>query len=104
MLNFYILHPFFRVRTATTYNTINQQVPINRHTPLHTCTPMKFVRPFFFLSSAPAMGAPMSVAILDTLQDMPKRVPNRERSGVMFANAADGTVTRAAEKKPSRKH
>jgi hypothetical protein len=46
------------------------------------------------------MGAPMSDAILETLHDMPRRVPKRERSGVMFANAADGTVTRAAEKKP----
>lgn len=46
------------------------------------------------------MGAPMREAILDTLHDMPRRVPSRERSGVMLANAADGTVTRAAEKKP----
>jgi hypothetical protein len=48
------------------------------------------------------MGAPMSDAILETLQDIPSRVPSLERSGVMFAKAADGTVTRAAEKKPGR--
>lgn len=42
----------------------------------------------------------MSVAMEDTLQDMPRRVPRRERSGVMFAKAAEGSVTRAAEKKP----
>jgi hypothetical protein len=61
---------------------------------------MKLVRPFVFLSKAPAIGAPMSEAILDTLQLIPSLVPNRERSGVMLAKAADGTVTRAAEKKP----
>lgn len=61
---------------------------------------MKFVRPSFFFNNAPAMGAPISVAMLDTLHDIPRRVPKRERSGVMFAKAAEGTVTRAAEKKP----
>lgn len=50
------------------------------------------------------MGAPISEATLDTLHDMPKRVPRRERSGVMFAKAAEGTVTRAAEKKPRREN
>lgn len=75
-------------------------VPIIKHTPLHTCTPMKSVRPSFLLNKAPAMGAPMSDAILETLQDIPSRVPSLERSGVMFAKAADGTVTRAAERKP----
>ena len=45
----------------------------------------------------------MSVAILDTLHDMPRRVPNRDRSGVMLANAAEGSVTRAAEKKPVKR-
>jgi hypothetical protein len=82
------------------YKTTNQVVPTIRHTPDHTCTPIKSVCPSFFLSSAPAIGAPMSDAMLDTLHDIPSRVPNRERSGVMFANAADGTVTNAAEKKP----
>lgn len=47
------------------------------------------------------MGAPIKVAILDTLHDMPRRVPKRDRSGVMFAKAAEGTVTSAAEKKPT---
>jgi hypothetical protein len=61
---------------------------------------MKFVRPSVFFNRAPAIGAPMSDAILDTLQLIPRRVPSRERSGVMFAKAAEGTVTRAAEKKP----
>lgn len=42
------------------------------------------------------------VPMLDTLHDIPRRVPSRERSGVMFANAADGNVTSAAEKKPNR--
>ena len=50
------------------------------------------------------MGAPMREAILDTLQLIPRRVPRRERSGVMFAKAAEGTVTRAAEKKPAVQH
>jgi hypothetical protein len=44
----------------------------------------------------------MSEAILETLQLIPSLVPNRERSGVMFAKAAEGTVTKAAEKKPTR--
>jgi hypothetical protein len=42
----------------------------------------------------------MSDAMLDTLHDIPSRVPKRERSGVIFANAAEGTVTKAAEKNP----
>jgi hypothetical protein len=42
----------------------------------------------------------MSDAILDTLHDIPSRVPRRERSGVIFAKAADGSVTKAAEKNP----
>jgi hypothetical protein len=61
---------------------------------------MKLVLPSVFLSKAPAIGAPISEAILDTLQLMPSLVPNRERSGVILAKAADGTVTRGAEKKP----
>jgi hypothetical protein len=62
---------------------------------------MKFVCPFSpLLSSAPAIGAPISDAILDTLHDIPSRVPKRDKSGVIFAKAAEGTVTRAAEKKP----
>jgi hypothetical protein len=102
IMHFHTLHPFFCVRTVTIYSTSNHDVPIIRHTPLHTCTPMKFVFPSLsFLSNAPAIGAPISDAILDTLHDMPSRVPNRERSGVMLANAADGTVTRAAEKNPT---
>jgi len=96
------LHPFFCVRTVTTYNTPNHIVPSIKHTPDHTCTPMKSVRPSFFFSRAPAIGAPMSDAMLDTLHDIPSRVPSRDRSGVMLANAADGTVTSAAEKKPAK--
>jgi len=97
---FYTLHPFFCVLTVTIHSTVNQHVLIIKHTPLQTWTPRKSVRPFFVLSRAPAMGAPTSEATLDILHDMPKRVPSRERSGVIFANAAEGTVTRAAEKKP----
>lgn len=44
----------------------------------------------------------MSEAMLDTLQDMPKRVPRRDKSGLMFAKAAEGRVTSAADKKPER--
>lgn len=55
----------------------------------------------FVFSSAPAIGAPIRVAIDDTLHDIPSRVPSRERSGVIFANAAEGKVTRAAEKNPA---
>lgn len=45
----------------------------------------------------------MRVAIDETDQDMPKRVPSRDRSGVMFAKAAEGSVTKAAEKKPVKR-
>lgn len=48
------------------------------------------------------MGDPISDATDETAQLMPKRVPRRERSGQMAAKAAEGSVTRAAEKKPSR--
>jgi hypothetical protein len=88
------------LRIVAMYSTTNHNVPINKQTPDHTCTPMKSVLPSFFFSNAPAIGAPISEAILETLHDIPRRVPKRDRSGVMFANAADGTVTRAAEKKP----
>lgn len=56
--------------------------------------------PFVRLSRAPAIGAPISEAMLLPPHDMPMRVPRREWSGVMFAKAAVGTVTRPAEKKP----
>lgn len=76
--------------------------PNTKNTPLHNCTPMKSIRPFLVLRRAPAIGAPMSEAMLDTLQDMPKRVPRRDKSGLMFAKAAEGRVTSAADKKPER--
>jgi len=95
------LQPFFCVFTVVMYKTSNHMVPAMRHTPLQTCTPMKSVRPSFFLSKAPAMGAPMRVAILETDHDMPNLVPRRDKSGVIFAKAAEGTVTSAAEKKPT---
>ena len=64
---------------------------------------MKFRCPSAFVSSnAPAMGAPIKLAIELTDHDIPNRVPNLERSGVMFAKAAEGSVTRAAEKKPAK--
>lgn len=81
---------------------------------------MKLIRPSaFVLSNAPAIGAPISeaglqlvyhtkidvpnVPMLDTLHDIPRRVPSLERSGVMFAKAAEGSVTSAAEKNPVRR-
>lgn len=42
----------------------------------------------------------MRVATLDTLIDMPRRVPRRDRSGHMLAKAAEGSVTRPAEQNP----
>lgn len=47
------------------------------------------------------MGDPISVAMLETLQDIPRRVPRRDISGQMFAKAAEGSVTRAADKNPA---
>lgn len=115
----HILHPLLCVLMVTNHSTHRNPVPTIRQAPLHTWTPMKYVRPSeFVLSSAPAIGAPMSDAglcvsmihpgptstdlpILDTLHDIPRRVPSRERSGVMFAKAAEGKVTNAAEKNPA---
>jgi hypothetical protein len=62
---------------------------------------MKFRCPSdFVFSKAPAIGAPIRVAMDETDQDIPRRVPSRDRSGVIFAKAAEGSVTKAAEKKP----
>jgi hypothetical protein len=74
----------------------------NRQThPDQICTPRKSVLPSpFFLNSNPAIGDPISEALDHTLQDIPSRVPNRERSGVMSAKVAGGTVTSAALKNP----
>ena len=48
------------------------------------------------------MGAPISDATLDALQDIPSRVPKRERSGLMLEKVAAGRVTRPAERKPRK--
>lgn len=61
---------------------------------------MKSVRPFSFLSSILAIGGPINVAMLLALHDIPRRVPKRDISVVILANAAAGKVTRPAEKKP----
>ena len=98
----HILHPLSCVFIVTNHSTHKKPVPTIRQAPLHTCTPTKSRCPSeFVFRSAPAIGAPMRVAMDETLHDMPSRVPSRERSGVMFANAAEGRVTRAAEKKPT---
>lgn len=92
----------FIVFFVTAHNTNNHTDPIRRHIPDQSCGPRKSVSPFAFVfSSAPAIGDPINVAMLDTLQDIPRRVPRRDMSGHMFAKAADGRVTRAADKKPA---
>lgn len=56
--------------------------------------------PFLLLSRAPAIGLPIKVAMLEMLHDIPRRVPRRERSGQILAKAAEGRVTRPAERNP----
>jgi len=96
----YILHPFFNVLLVYIHNTINQHVANIKQIPDQSCTPRKFVRPFFFFSNAPAIGDPIKDAMLETPQDMPTRVPRLRRSGQILAKAAEGSVTRAADRKP----
>lgn len=99
--NPYTFHPLFFLLTTIAHKTARVPVASKRKIPLHNCTPIKFVRPFSLVSSAPAIGAPISVATLLALHDMPSRVPNRDISVVILANAAAGKVTRPAEKKPA---
>ena len=79
--------------------------PSKRHTPLQICTPRKLID--FLPSSAtavvrraPAIGAPISVAMEEKPQDMPSRVPKSDRSGHMLGKQEPGNVTSPAEKKP----
>jgi hypothetical protein len=46
------------------------------------------------------MGALIKVAIEETPQDMPSRVPRSERSGQILGKQDPGSVTSPAEKKP----
>jgi hypothetical protein len=95
------LHPFPIFLTVYSHSTPKHTAPTIKQTPLQTCTPTKSVFPSFFFSSAPAIGAPISVATLDTLQLIPSLVPNLDRSGEIDAKAAEGSVTRPAERKPA---
>ena len=98
----YIRQPLFIVFFVTAHNTNRQPEPTSRQIPDHSWGPRKSVSPFaFFFSNAPAMGDPIRVAILETLHDIPRRVPRRDISGQMFAKAADGSVTSAADKNPA---
>lgn len=84
------------------HSTNSQHVANNKKIPLQSCTPKKFVCPLFFLSNAPAIGDPIKLAMLETLHDMPRRVPRFDKSGQMLAKAADGSVTNGAERKPKQ--
>ena len=96
-------HPVFSFFLVTAHNTARHAEPINKHTPDQSCGPKKLVVPSgSVLSKAPAIGEPINVAILETLHDMPRRVPRRDMSGQIFAKAAEGSVTSAADKKPFR--
>ena len=96
----YTLHPLFNVLVVVNHSTPNQTAPANKQTPLQIWTPRKSISPFLVRRRAPAIGLPISVAMLETLQDIPSRVPSRDRSGQIAANAAEGSVTRPAERNP----
>ena len=97
--------PFFCFRTVIVHNRTRTADPSKRHAPLQTCTPRKLMDSFPFfatdvVSRAPAMGAPINVAIDAKPQDMPSRVPRSERSGQILGKQEPGRVTSPAEKKP----
>jgi hypothetical protein len=97
--------PFFCFRTVIVHSSVRTADPSKRHAPLQICTPRKLIDsfPFFGLdvvSSAPAIGAPIKVAMEETPQDMPSRVPRSERSGQILGKQEPGSVTSPAEKKP----
>lgn len=97
--------PLFCFRTVKIHKRTRTAEPSNRHAPLQICTPRKLIDSVpslatDFVSSVPAIGAPVNVAMEETPQDMPIRVPKSERSGQMLGKQDPGSVTSPAEKKP----
>src|SRR4051794_35888159 len=104
----YMKMPFLCRRTVMTHRRTRKADASRRHTPLQICTPRKLIDSFPFLptevvSRAPAMGALVRVAIEETPQDIPSRVPRSDRSGQILGKQAAGSVTSPAEKKPGDK-
>jgi hypothetical protein len=98
--------PLFCFRTVKVHRRTRTAELSNRHAPLQICTPRKLIDSFPFLatdfvSSAPAIGAEVNVAMEETPQDMPIRVPRSERSGHILGKQDPGSVTSPAEKKPA---
>jgi hypothetical protein len=103
----YMKTPFFCFLTVAVHNSTRTDEPSKRHTPAQTWTPRKLIDPLpsfalDVLSRAPAIGAPINDAMEEMPQDMPSRVPRSDKSGQMFAKQDPGSVTRPAEKKPTR--
>jgi hypothetical protein len=97
--------PLFCFRTVRVHKRTRTAELSNRHAPLQICTPRKLIDSFPFrttdlVSSAPAIGAEVNVAMEETPQDMPIRVPRSERSGHILGKQDPGRVTSPAEKKP----
>jgi len=101
----YMKMPLFCFRTVIIQSRARTADPSKRHAPLQICTPRKLIDSFplrdtDFVSRAPAIGAPINVAMEENAQDMPSRVPRSERSGHILGKAEPGSVTSPAEKKP----
>ena len=97
--------PLFCFRTTRIHNRISIAELSKRHTPLQICTPRKLIDSLpslatDFVSSALAIGAPISVAIQEMPQDIPVRVPKSKGFGHMLGKQDPGSVTSPAEKKP----
>jgi hypothetical protein len=97
--------PLFCLRTVKVHSRTRTAELSKRHAPLQTCTPRKLIDSFpllatDFVSRAPAIGAPVNVAMDETPQDIPIRVPRIERSGQILGKQDPGSVTSPAEKKP----
>ena len=79
--------------------------PTSRLHPLQSWTPKKSTcalppGPLETEIKAPAMGAPVKLAKEETPQDIPSRVPKRDKFGQILGKVAAGSVTKPAEKKP----
>jgi hypothetical protein len=101
----YMKMPLFCFRIVIIQSRARAADPSKRHAPLQICTPRKLMDTFplwetDFVSKAPAIGAPINVAMEENPQDIPSRVPRSERSGHILGKAEPGSVTRPAEKKP----
>lgn len=99
--------PLFCFCTVKIHNRTRIAEQSKSHAPLQICTPRKLIDSFpslatEFVSRAPAIGAPVKVAMEETPQDIPIRVPKSDRSGHILGKQDPGSVTSPAEKKPAK--